>query len=66
MLLPSIPLHSTFFVVRFNLIYVWLHWVSVAVHGLSPAVVLRLLTVVLLSWSMDSRHASFSSCGPST
>ena len=46
--------------------YVWLPWVSVAVHGLSPAAVLRLLIVVLLSWSMDSRHASFSGCGPPT
>ena len=52
---------------------IWLYWVFIAAHGLSPAaatkvclfflVVPRLLTeVALLLRSMCSRHAGFSSC----
>ena len=54
-------------------IYLWLHWVFVAVRGLSLVAVrggqtsLRCtvfsLRWPLLLWSMGSRHASFSSCG---
>ena len=51
----------------------WLHWVFVAVHGLSLVAVSRgysslqcagfSLQWLLLLWSMGSRHAGFSSCG---
>ena len=54
-------------------IYFCLHWVFVAVRGLSLVAVsggrssLRcegfLLSWPLLLWSTDSRHTSFSSCG---
>ena len=51
----------------------WLHWVFVAVHGLSLVAVIRgyssmrcvgfSLWWLLLLWSMGSRHVGFSSCG---
>ena len=54
-------------------IYFWLHWVFIAVHGLSLVVAsggyswLRCagfsLQWLLLLWSIGSRHAGFSSCG---
>ena len=54
-------------------IYFWLHWVFVAMHGLSLVVAsggysslwcagFSLRWLVLL-WSTGSRHAGFSSCG---
>ena len=55
------------------LIYLWLHWVFVAEHGLSLVAVSRgysslwcvgfSLRWLLLFWSTGSRHAGFSSCG---
>ena len=54
-------------------IYLWLHWVFVAVHGLSLVAasggysslqcVGFSLRWLLLLWSTDSRRAGFSSCG---
>ena len=51
----------------FKFIYFWLHWVFVAVRGLSPVAVSRghsslqcaglSLRWLLLLWSMGSRHA---------
>ena len=64
---------SLFLIFYFIFIYVWLHWVFVAVHGLSLIVAsggyssLRCagfsLRWLLLLRSTGSRHAGFSSCG---
>ena len=65
-LLTTPNVHSFFFVF-------WLHWVFIAVRGLSLVAasggysLLRWagfsLWWLLLLWSMGSRHAGFSSCG---
>ena len=54
-------------------IYLWLHWVFVAVRGLSLVAASRVyyslrcagfsLRWPLLLWSTGSRHVGFSSCG---
>ena len=69
--------HLLFFCFVLNLfilfIYFWLHWVFVAVHGLSLVAASRgysslqcagfSLQWLLLLWNTGSRHAGFSSCG---
>ena len=44
----------------YKFIYLWLHWVFVAVHGLS---LVAASGGLLLLRSTGSRHAGFSSCG---
>ena len=58
---------------KFLFYFFWLHWVFIAVHGLSLVAVSRgysslwyvgfSLWWLLLLWSMGSRCAGFSSCG---
>ena len=60
-----------FLFLRFNFIYFWLHWVFVAVHGLSLVAAsggYSMCTGFSLRWllllrSTGSRCAGFSSCG---
>ena len=56
----------------YSFIYLWLHWVFVAAHRLSPVVASRGHSLLrcagfslqwLLLWSTGSRHAGFSSRG---
>ena len=66
--------HPTlFFFLEKLFIYYWLHWVFIAVQGLSPVVASRgfspvtvhglLIQWLLLLCSAGSRHAGFSTCG---
>ena len=58
---------------NFNFFFFWLHWVFVAVCGLSLVAMSRAYTSLqcagfslwwfLLLWSTGSRHVGFSSCG---
>ena len=62
-----------FFLIYFLFIYFWLHWIFVAVHGLSLVAASRgysllrcagfSLQWLLLLQSTGSRHGGFSSCG---
>ena len=66
-------IYSFFKLFIYLFIYFWLHWVFVAVHGLSLVAasggycLLRCvgcsLQWLLLLWSTGSRHVGFSSCG---
>ena len=67
-----LPLASFIYLFIYLFIYFWLHWVFIAVHGLSLVAVsggYSLLRCVgfslgwlLLLWSMGSRCVGFSSC----
>ena len=73
MMFGWVSLYFSMYVCMYVCIYFWLHWVFVAVHGLSLVVVrggYSLLQCVgfslwwlLLLRSTGSRRAGFSSCG---